>query len=118
MEQVGTEQQAMNWNRNTPGQYTSVDGYTIKRETYVNSFSETRTSWRVTRDGRLIWVEPTLAKAKRAAERDAAKKAAGLCWFPSCGNPATGTTPGRRVSLPDDIDTCDACHQRSTGRPR
>ncbi len=109
---------AMEWTKVTAGRYTSPDGYAIERTTYTNSFSETRTWWIATLNGQDIWGDTTLAKVKKAAERDAAKKAAGQCWFPGCSNPATGTTPGRRVSTTYDIATCDPCHLRAHGRPR
>lgn len=109
---------AMSWTKVTAGKYVSADGYTVERETYSNSFRETRSQWRVILNERIVWIDTTFAKAKHAAERYAAKKAAGLCWFPACNNPATGTTPGIRVSVTYDIDTCDRCHQRATGRPR
>ncbi len=109
---------AMEWTKVNAGRYTSPNGYAVERDSYVNSFSETRTQWKAALDGQVIWVGATAAKAKAAAERDAAKKAAGLCWFPTCSNPATGTTPGYRVSATYDIATCDACHLRAHGRPR
>lgn len=108
----------MNWTKTSAGRYASPDGYVVERETYSNSFRETRTQWKATLNGHVIWVDTTAAKVMRAAERDAAKKAARLCWFPTCNNPATGTTPGIRVSATYDINTCDACHQRAAGRPR
>jgi hypothetical protein len=105
----------MHWKQERPGRYVTPEGYVIERETYSNSFSETRSTWRVIFDGHAVAAESTLTAAKRAGDRHAAKKASGQCWFPTCDKPATGTTPGLRVSSSVDIDTCDECHHRCTG---
>jgi hypothetical protein len=109
---------ALEWTKVAAGRYTSPGGYTIEREASIAQFGFTHVVWHVTLDGQAVEGGSSLAKAKVAAERHATKKRASLCWFPSCSNAATGTTPGHRVSLPGDIDTCDACHRRATGRPR